>query len=135
MHGENHKPHHYDQASSFLRDTWFEIPDRTSESRFMRPQFLKRTSHTSINSKQEEGTVKTAGQTAIDKTMNNRLNDGKEQMAAGQKMEKDMVNNEQIDDEAQVAIEQQEREKEEEKMKKEKEPREEILAASALYVS
>lgn len=30
------------QVSSFLRDTWFEIPDRTSTSRSMRPRFMKR---------------------------------------------------------------------------------------------
>ncbi|KAI1389580.1 uncharacterized protein F4822DRAFT_205399 [Hypoxylon trugodes] len=32
----------YHEVSSFLQSTWFEIPDRTSGSRFMRPQFVER---------------------------------------------------------------------------------------------
>ncbi|OTB10035.1 hypothetical protein K445DRAFT_269562 [Daldinia sp. EC12] len=32
----------YREASSFLQSTWFEIPDRTSVSRYMRPQFMER---------------------------------------------------------------------------------------------
>ncbi|CAG9993960.1 unnamed protein product [Clonostachys byssicola] len=32
----------YRMVNSFLRDTWFEIPDRESPSRIMRPQFVQR---------------------------------------------------------------------------------------------
>ncbi|KAI1463033.1 uncharacterized protein F4812DRAFT_464149 [Daldinia caldariorum] len=42
------------EISSFLQSTWFEIPDQTSESRFMRPQFVERRRIASTNKKQSE---------------------------------------------------------------------------------
>lgn len=42
MYDEGHNADDFHRVSSFLRDTWFEIPDRTSASRIMRPQFIRR---------------------------------------------------------------------------------------------
>ncbi|KAI1775281.1 hypothetical protein F4818DRAFT_441378 [Hypoxylon cercidicola] len=44
----------YHEVSSFLQSTWFEIPDRTSESRFMRPQFAERIPIASTGKRQDE---------------------------------------------------------------------------------
>lgn len=45
----------YHEISSFLQSTWFEIPDRTSESRFMRPQFVEKMPIASTLKRQDEG--------------------------------------------------------------------------------
>ncbi|KAI1653543.1 hypothetical protein F4813DRAFT_251982 [Daldinia decipiens] len=44
----------YPEVSSFLKSTWCEIPDRTSESRFMRPQFAEKVPIASTRKRQDE---------------------------------------------------------------------------------
>ncbi|KAI0380798.1 hypothetical protein F5Y04DRAFT_289242 [Hypomontagnella monticulosa] len=45
----------YHEVSSFLQSTWFEIPDRTSKSRFMRPKFAERTQFISSSKRRDGG--------------------------------------------------------------------------------
>ena len=42
------------ELGAFLRDTWYEIPDRVSASRMMRPQFIERERHMDYEDKEQE---------------------------------------------------------------------------------
>lgn len=38
MKGEDYKPRQYHEVNSFFRNSWGQVPDKTSPSRFMRPR-------------------------------------------------------------------------------------------------
>jgi DNA mismatch repair ATPase MutL len=61
MYFEKHTAHIFNQINSFLRDSWFEIPDRTSPSRIMRPQFIKRTQNGQLRTSSDRDQHKSNG--------------------------------------------------------------------------
>lgn len=54
MRDENQPVTHFNQAKSFFKDSWIEVPDKVSPSRVMRPRFLSR------NTKDDETQTKDA---------------------------------------------------------------------------
>ncbi|KAI1417262.1 hypothetical protein F5Y13DRAFT_185336 [Hypoxylon sp. FL1857] len=56
----------FHEVSSFLQSTWSEIPDRTSASRIMRPQFIERKLNISSGQKQDnDSTLKRSGEQKV----------------------------------------------------------------------
>ncbi|KAF4943187.1 hypothetical protein FGADI_13572 [Fusarium gaditjirri] len=49
MYNENYPNRDYSEVRSFFRDSWVEVPDGTSSSRMMRPQFVLRLPKTTTN--------------------------------------------------------------------------------------
>lgn len=126
MHDGRYTPQDFLQIKSFLRNSWVEVPDRTSKSRMMRPRFVMTDSVKDVDNGENE-TDKKGNETAREGTDDSIRKVGRVRSVGQKEMP--------VIDEAANLDERGQSERTEEKKEAERQDSKRGIAVAATYVS